>query len=109
MSSFDDGWTYSILGLCVGFLVGMTGVSGGSLMTPALVPLFGIHPATAVGTALLFAGLTKSVGTGVHGRRGSVNRRIVALLSSGNIPMAIATLLLQHWIGPQDAAVSRTI
>src|SRR6188472_2883826 len=66
LSSFDDGWTYSILGLCVGFLVGMTGVSGGSLMTPALVPLFGIHPATAVGTDLLFARLTKSVGTGVH-------------------------------------------
>ena len=109
MSSFDGGWTYSILGLCVGFLVGMTGVGGGSLMTPALVLLFGIHPATAVGTDLLFAGLTKSVGTGMHGLHGSVNWRIVALLSSGSIPMAIATLLLLHWIGPQDAAVSRTI
>jgi uncharacterized membrane protein YfcA len=109
LSSFDGGWTYSILGLCVGFLVGMTGVGGGSLMTPALVLLFGIHPATAVGTDLLFAGLTKAVGTSVHGLHGSVNWRIVALLSSGSIPMAIATLLLLRWIGPQDAAVSRTI
>jgi uncharacterized membrane protein YfcA len=107
--SLDGGWTYSILGLCVGFLVGMTGVGGGSLMTPALVLLFGIHPATAVGTDLLFAGLTKTVGTSVHGFNGSVNWRIVALLSSGSIPMTIATLLLLHWIGPQDAAVSRTI
>lgn len=93
----------------MGFLVGMTGVGGGSLMTPALVLLFGIHPATAVGTDLLFAGLTKSLGTGVHGFHGSVNWRVVALLSSGSIPMAIATLLLLHWIGPQDASVSRTI
>ena len=101
---------YIILGSAiVGFLVGMTGVGGGSLMTPALVLIFGIHPATAVGTDLLFAGMTKAVGTGVHGFHGSVNWRIVALLSSGSIPMAIATLLLLHWIGPQDAAVSRII
>lgn len=109
MSSFDGGWLYSGLGLCVGFLVGMTGVGGGSLMTPALVLLFGIHPATAVGTDLLFAGLTKAVGTGVHGFHGSVNWRIVTLLSAGSIPMSIATLMVLHWIGPQDAAVSRTI
>ena len=107
--SFDAGWAYSVLGLCVGFLVGMTGVGGGSLMTPALVLLFGIHPATAVGTDLLFAGLTKSLGTGVHGLHGSVNWRVVGLLSSGSIPLAVTTLLLLHWIGPQDAGVSRTI
>src|SRR6201999_2568298 len=100
---------YSLSGLAVGILVGFTGVGGGSLMTPALVLLFGIHPATAVGTDLLFAGLTKSIGTGVHGLHGSVNWRIVALLSSGSIPMAIGTLLLLHWIGPQDAAVSQAI
>lgn len=78
-------------------------------MTPALVLIFGIHPATAVGTDLLFAGLTKAVGTGVHGFHGSVNWRIVALLASGSIPMAGMTLLALHWIGPQDASVSRVI
>ncbi|MCW5733701.1 MAG: sulfite exporter TauE/SafE family protein [Enhydrobacter sp.] len=100
---------YSVLGLLVGFLVGMTGVGGGALMTPALVLIFGIHPATAVGTDLLFAGVTKAVGTGVHGFHGSVNWRIVALLASGSIPAAGGTLLALHWIGPQDASVARVI
>jgi uncharacterized membrane protein YfcA len=54
-------------GFCVGVLVGMTGVGGGSLMTPLLILLFGVSPATAVGTDLLFAASTKSVGTLVHG------------------------------------------
>ena len=51
---------YSLSGFCVGALVGMTGVGGGSLMTPLLILLFGIHPSTAVGTDLLYAGVTKS-------------------------------------------------
>ena len=58
---------YSISGFCVGALVGMTGVGGGSLMTPLLILLFGIHPATAVGTDLLYAAATKTGGTLVHG------------------------------------------
>ena len=57
---------YSLSGLVVGALVGFTGVGGGSLMTPLLVLLFGIHPATAVGTDLLYAGLTKIGGSAVH-------------------------------------------
>src|SRR6201985_152323 len=61
---------YSASGLAVGFLVGLTGVGGGSLMTPLLVLLFGIHPATAVGTDLLYAAITKTAGTAVHGRHG---------------------------------------
>ena len=61
---------YSLSGFFVGMLVGFTGVGGGSLMTPLLVLLFGIHPATAVGTDLLYAGITKSGGTVVHGLHG---------------------------------------
>ena len=54
---------YALSGFCVGALVGMTGIGGGSLMTPLLILLFGIHPVAAVGTDLLYAGVTKSVGT----------------------------------------------
>ena len=53
-------WPYVLSGLCVGALVGMTGVGGGSLMTPILILIFGIHPATAVGTDLLYAAATKT-------------------------------------------------
>ena len=109
MNPGDVGWPYSILGFAVGFLVGMTGVGGGSLMTPLLVLLFGVHPAAAVGTDLMFAGVTKTVGTLVHGAHGSVNWRIVARLSVGSIPMAVFTLLLLRWIGPQHAAISNAI
>ena len=60
---------FAMSGFAVGALVGMTGVGGGSLMTPLLILLFGIHPATAVGTDLLYASATKTVGTAVHGVR----------------------------------------
>jgi uncharacterized protein len=89
---------YVALGACVGFIVGMTGVGGGSLMTPALVLLFGIHPATAVGTDLLYAALTKSAGSVVHSLRRNVDWKVVALLACGSVPAAIATLLLMAGI-----------
>src|SRR5271169_5895916 len=73
---------YAMSGFAVGFIVGLTGVGGGSLMTPLLVLLFGVHPATAVGTDLLYAGFTKAVGTAVHGHNGAVSWRIVSLLAS---------------------------
>ena len=57
---------YSGTGFAVGVLVGLTGVGGGSLMTPILILLFGIHPATAVGTDLLYAAVTKTAGSAVH-------------------------------------------
>ncbi|WP_458390333.1 sulfite exporter TauE/SafE family protein [Sphingomonas sp. F9_3S_D5_B_2] len=80
-------------------LVGMTGVGGGSLMTPILVLLFNFHPATAVGTDLLYASVTKSVGTAVHGSRKSVDWRIVAALASGSVPTAIATIFVMSRVG----------
>ena len=85
---------YSLAGLLVGLLVGMTGVGGGSLMTPLLVLAFGFHPATAVGTDLLYASATKSVGTLVHGFGGTVEWKIVRRLALGSIPATAATLLL---------------
>ncbi len=84
---------YSISGFAVGLLVGITGVGGGSLMTPLLVFLFGFKPAVAVGTDLLYAAITKTGGVFVHhGKHGSVDWRIVGWLGLGSIPFALLTL-----------------
>jgi uncharacterized protein len=89
---------YALSGLAVGALVGFTGVGGGSLMTPLLVLLFGIHPATAVGTDLLYAGLTKITGSAVHGFNGAIDWRVVRRLALGSVPAAALTLLaLAHF------------
>jgi uncharacterized membrane protein YfcA len=87
----------------VGTLVGLTGVGGGSLMTPLLVLLFGFHPATAVGTDLLYASVTKTVGTAVHGSRQSVDWKIVRGLATGSVPGSIVTLLTMSWLGVSGA------
>ena len=84
---------FMLSGFFVGLLVGQTGVGGGSLMTPILVLVFGIHPATAVGTDLLYASATKSVGTLVHGLNHTVDWRIVRRLASGSVPATLITLL----------------
>ena len=86
--------SYAVLGLGVGLLVGMTGVGGGSLMTPLLILLFGVHPVTAVGTDLLFAAATKSVGTLVNGFNRTVEWRLVALLAAGSLPASALALFL---------------
>ena len=83
--------SYTLLGIVVGILVGITGVGGGSLVTPALT-LFGIHPAVAVGTDLAFAGITKTFGTIVHRSRDSVDWRIARLLVFGSCPAAAITI-----------------
>jgi uncharacterized membrane protein YfcA len=83
----------SVSGFAVGVVVGLTGVGGGALMTPLLVLLFGIHPATAVGTDLLHAAVTKAGGTYVHARHGRVDWRITGLLAAGSIPAAIITIV----------------
>lgn len=90
----------SLSGFVVGAIVGLTGVGGGSLMTPLLVLLFGIHPATAVGTDLLYAAITKSGGTFVHARKGHVDWRITRLLASGSIPAAAITLICIRVFAP---------
>src|SRR5713101_8227317 len=100
---------YVVSGFGVGLLVGMTGVGGGSLMTPALVLLFGIHPATAVGTDLLYAAMTKSAGSIVHALRRNVDWHVVALLAAGSVPAAIATLIVLSRLGPQSGLTAKAI
>ena len=85
---------YAISGFAVGFLVGMTGVGGGSLMTPLLILLFGVHPATAVGTDLLYAAATKTGGTLFHGLARSIEWRVVGRLALGSLPATALTLLV---------------
>jgi len=80
-------------GFSVGLLVGMTGVGGGSLMTPILILLFGIHPSTAVGTDLLYAAATKTGGGLVHGWAGTIHWRAVFRLAAGSIPASVLALL----------------
>jgi uncharacterized membrane protein YfcA len=90
--------SFVISGFAVGLLVGMTGVGGGSLMTPLLTLLFGVSPAVAVGTDLAFASLTKGVGTFTHRLRGTVHWDIVGRLCLGALPAAVlASLALQHF------------
>jgi uncharacterized membrane protein YfcA len=92
-------------GFFVGLIVGLTGVGGGSLMTPILIFFFGIKPYLAVGTDLLFAAFTKMGGTFKLARAGAVNWRIVLHLSAGSIPAALITLYILHRMGPTDPAV----
>ena len=100
---------YSLSGLAVGLLVGFTGVGGGSLMTPLLVLLFGIHPATAVGTDLLYAGLTKISGSAVHGYNKSVDWRVVRRLALGSAPAAAMTLAGLAYFGQGSKATGHVI
>ncbi len=100
---------YSLSGLAVGALVGFTGVGDNSLMTPLLVLVFGIHPATAVGTDLLYAGLTKISGSAVHSFNRAVDWRIVGRLAAGSVPAAAITLLLLNYFGKDTKSVSTVI
>lgn len=99
-------FAYIFSGFIVGVLVGLTGVGGGSLMTPLLVLLFHVKPAVAVGTDLLYASITKSAGIFAHGKLGNIDWRIVRLLSYGSIPASIiTTLYLKDLDIGSDAAV----
>ncbi|WP_025814512.1 sulfite exporter TauE/SafE family protein, partial [Komagataeibacter kakiaceti] len=100
---------YALSGLGVGFLVGMTGVGGGSLMTPLLILLFRVHPQAAVGTDLLYAAITKVVGTLVHGRSQSVAWPVVGRLAMGSVPATLATIGVLHWAGSPSAQVTHVI
>jgi hypothetical protein len=98
---------YVACGFSVGLLVGMTGVGGGSLMTPLLILLFSVHPATAVGTDLLYAAATKAGGGIVHGWARSIHWPAVLRLASGSIPASVLTLLVLWQLDlPADAARS---
>ena len=92
-------WIAVLSGFGVGAIVGLTGVGGGSLMTPLLLTVFKLNPAVAIGTDLWFAAVTKTSGAIAHQRHGHVEGRIVGLLLSGSIPGSIATLALMHFTG----------
>jgi len=98
-------WLYIFSGFVVGFVVGVTGVGGGSLMTPLLVLVFGVAPATAVGTDLLYASLTKTLGGWVHGRNGSVDWKVVGLLGLGSLPAAVVTIALLKYLALDEKSL----
>jgi uncharacterized membrane protein YfcA len=83
-----DGWLYTVAGAGVGFVVGVTGIGGGALMTPILVMLFGVAPGLAVGTDLVFASITKLFGAAMHGRHGTIDWIVVRRLALGSLPAA---------------------
>ncbi|MDQ7990461.1 MAG: sulfite exporter TauE/SafE family protein [Candidatus Dactylopiibacterium sp.] len=89
-------WMYPLAGFFVGAIVGLTGVGGGSLMTPLLVLLFGVSPSVAVGTDLLYASITKAGGTLAHGLRGTVDWGVTRALATGSLPAAVLTLVFVH-------------
>src|ERR1700746_2179398 len=90
---------FALSGFVVGALVGLTGVGGGSLMTPLLVLIFGVQATTAVGTDLLYAAVTKSGGTVVHHRRGTIDWRVTRRLATGSAPAAVITLAVLFKLG----------
>jgi uncharacterized membrane protein YfcA len=100
---------YVLSGFFVGLLVGQTGVGGGSLMTPILVLLFGVHPATAVGTDLLYACATKSVGTAIHGLNHTVDWTITRRLALGSVPGTTLTLALAWYFDLNNATGGRPV
>lgn len=89
---------YIISGFAVGALVGLTGVGGGALMTPLLIFGFGIAPAVAIGTDLMFAAITKANGVWTHARLGSVEWPVVRRLLLGSLPMALLTLFALRYV-----------
>jgi uncharacterized protein len=97
LAAIDPGYVLS--GLLVGTLVGLTGVGGGSLMTPILILVFGIPPVAAVGTDLLYASATKSVGSMMHGAHGTIEWRVVRRLAMGSVPAAVLTLIALNSLG----------
>ena len=92
-------------GFAVGLIVGLTGVGGGSLMTPILIFFFGVKPHLAIGTDLLFAAFTKMGGTVSMARQRLVPWRVVGLLCAGSIPAALSSLWLLHRMGPATERV----
>jgi hypothetical protein len=95
-----------LAGFAVGAIVGMTGVGGGSLMTPLLIGVFKLNPAVAIGTDLWFAALTKTGGAVAHARHGQVNWPITRLLLVGSLPAALGTIVLMHATGMTRAWAS---
>jgi hypothetical protein len=91
-------WTFPLLGFVIGVMVGLTGIGGGSLMTPLLILVGGVRPVIAVGTDLLCGAITKAVGGFLHYRQGTVDLGIAWHLGIGSIPAALLGVALIDWI-----------
>jgi len=90
-----------LFGLGIGVLVGMTGMGGGSLMTPLLILIFGIQPTTAIGTDIFYSAVTKTVGGWRHLKMKTVNMELVRWLATGSVPAAVAGVALVSWLQTQ--------
>ena len=97
----------ALAGLLVGFVVGLTGMGGGALMTPILVIIFRVHPLAAIGSDLVASLFMKPVGGFVHWRRGTVEKGIVKWLLVGSVPTAFAGVFVIRLFGAGDALQSR--
>jgi hypothetical protein len=99
-------WLYPLSG---GAIVGLTGMGGGSLMTPLLILLFGVHPLTAVGTDLLYAAVTKTAGTAIHSKKGNVDWRVAGLLAAGSVPTTVLTIWVLSRVPKQSPTTAAII
>src|SRR4029077_3730608 len=98
-----------VAGFAVGMLVGLTGVGGGALMTPILIVLFGVHPATRLGTAVFYAAPTKPAGSLVHGYNRTVDWRVVRRLATGSVPLTVLTIWALSYVNINGAAARELI
>lgn len=93
---------FTLIGLIIGFLIGLTGMGGGSLMTPVMILVMGVKPVIAIGTDLAYGAVTKIVGGASHWRAGTVNHRTALLLACGSVPSTLAGVGLISRIKHQD-------
>ena len=100
---------FTLIGLIIGFLIGLTGMGGGSLMTPVMILVMGVKPVIAVGTDLAYGAVTKLVGGASHMRRGTVHRRTAFLLALGSVPASILGVGLTAWLRRSDPALVNNI
>jgi len=91
-------WKLSLAGLLIGLLVGMTGMGGGSLMTPLLVLVFGFKPSVAIGTDIVHGAIFKSFGAVQHRRLGHVHARLTAWMLLGSVPFSIIGVAVAWWL-----------
>ena len=99
-------WQLVLAGLLVGTLVGLTGMGGGSLMTPILVLLFNFDPAVAIGTDIAHGAVFKSVGALQHRRMGNVQARLSGWMFLGSAPMSLVGVWLTAWLALATATAS---
>jgi uncharacterized protein len=99
----DLSWTVAVGGLIVGFVVGLTGMGGGALMTPMMILIFHVQPLAAVSSDLVASMVMKPVGGAVHLRKGTVNKELVKWLVIGSVPSAFCGVLLLRAIGHTEA------